>query len=150
MSAFVEHPEQYDKLAADPLLIDSAIDEILRWASPVLYFRRNVAADVDYRGVQLREGDKVSIWYVSANRDEDVFDDPFRFDITRRTNPYVSFGGGGPHHCLGAHLARTELRVLFTELVKQVRAVESTGAPSFLRSNFLGGIKHLPVRLEAR
>jgi cholest-4-en-3-one 26-monooxygenase len=150
MRAFVEHPEQYELLAADPLLIDAAVDEILRWASPVLYFRRNVAEDVDYRGVRLREGDKVSIWYVSANRDEDVFEDPFRFDITRSPNPYVSFGGGGPHHCLGAHLARTELRLVFAELVKRVRRVEGTGSPSFLRSNFLGGIKHLPVRLDPR
>jgi cholest-4-en-3-one 26-monooxygenase len=150
MRAFVEHPDQWEQLAADPLLIDSAVDEIIRWASPVLYFRRNVAADIDFRGVPLREGDKVSIWYVSANRDEDVFEDPFRFDITRSPNPYISFGGGGPHHCLGAHLARTELRALFSELVKQVGAAESTGAASHLRSNFLGGIKHLPLRLQAR
>jgi cholest-4-en-3-one 26-monooxygenase len=150
MRAFIEHPEQFELLAADPLLIDSAVDEILRWASPVLYFRRNVAEPIDYRGVQLREGDKVSIWYVSANRDEDVFEDPFRFDITRSPNPHVSFGGGGPHHCLGAHLARAELRILFGELVRRVQEVEPSGPPSFLRSNFLGGIKHLPVRLVAR
>jgi cholest-4-en-3-one 26-monooxygenase len=150
MNAFLENPGQLKLLADDPALIDSAVDEILRWATPTLYFRRNVAADIEYRGVQLREGDKVTIWYVSANRDEDVFEDPFTFDITRSPNPYVSFGGGGPHHCLGAHLARTEIRIFFSELVRQVGAVERTGDPSFLRSNFLGGIKHLPVRLTPR
>ncbi len=105
MNAFLEHPDQYQLLVDKPELMDSAIEEILRWASPVLYFRRNVTEDVAYKGHQLKEGDKVSIWYVSANRDEDVFDDPFRFDISRSPNDHVAFGGGGPHHCLGANLA---------------------------------------------
>jgi cholest-4-en-3-one 26-monooxygenase len=150
MMAFIDHPEQYERLAADPSLIATAADEILRWSSPTMYFRRNVTQDHEYKGVQLRAGDKVSIWYVSANRDEDVFADPFTFDIARNPNPHIAFGGGGPHHCLGAHLARTEIRSLFSELVKRVRAVESVGSRRFLRSNFLHGVKHLPVRVRAR
>jgi len=148
MKAFLDHPDQFTRLAHDPTLIDTATAEILRWASPALFFRRNVIEDVDYKGVALRRGDKVSIWFASANRDEDVFDDPFRFDIGRNPNPHVTFGGGGPHYCLGAHLARLELKIFFTELHRRVRNVEALGAPTFLRSNFLAGIKHLPVRLD--
>jgi cholest-4-en-3-one 26-monooxygenase len=150
MMAFLDHPDQYERLSADPSLIATAADEILRWGTPTMYFRRNVTQDHEYKGVRLRAGDKVSIWYTSANRDEDVFADPFTFDIARSPNPHVAFGGGGPHHCLGAHLARTEIRVLFSELVKRVRTVEPSGPRSFLRSNFLHGVKHLPVRVQAR
>jgi cholest-4-en-3-one 26-monooxygenase len=122
---------------------------VLRWASPVMYFRRNVAEDIEYKGHQLKEGQKVAIWYVSANRDEDIFDDPFRFDITRTPNDHVAFGGGGPHHCLGSNLARMEMRLFFEELTRRVPAVEAAGDVSRLRSNFIGGIKHLPVRFSA-
>ncbi|HLI53002.1 MAG TPA: cytochrome P450 [Acidimicrobiales bacterium] len=146
MNAFLENPDQYEMLAADQSLIDGAVEEILRWASPVMYFRRNVTEDLEYKGHRLKEGDKVSIWYVSANRDEDVFDDPFRFDINRSPNDHVAFGGGGPHHCLGANLARMEIRLLFEELTRRVPRVERTGEAVRLRSNFIGGIKHLPVR----
>jgi cholest-4-en-3-one 26-monooxygenase len=148
MNAFLENPDQYQMLVDKPELMDSAIEEILRWASPVMYFRRNVTTDSEYKGHQLKEGDKVTIWYVSANRDEDVFADPFRFDITRSPNEHVAFGGGGPHHCLGASLARMEMRLFFEELTKRVHRVERTGEPVRLRSNFIGGIKHLPVRFE--
>lgn len=149
MDAFLGNPDQYDLLASD-LAEHSrlATEEILRWASPVLYFRRNVTRDVELRGQTLHAGDKASIWYVSANRDEDVFDDPFRFDITRDPNPHIAFGGGGPHFCLGAQLARMEIQVLFEELVQRVRRVELLGPPDRLRSNFIGGIKHLPVRFH--
>ena len=149
MNAFLDHPDQYRLLVETPELIDTAIEEILRWASPVLYFRRNVTEDMDYKGHQLKEGDKVSIWYISANRDEDVFKDPFRFDITRSPNEHVAFGGGGPHHCLGANLARMELKLFFEELTRKVPHVESQGQPVRLRSNFIGGIKHLPVTFES-
>jgi cholest-4-en-3-one 26-monooxygenase len=149
MNAFLENPDQYERLVADPSLIDTAIEEILRWASPVMYFRRNVTEDLDYKGHQLKAGDKVSIWYVSANRDEDVFDDPFTFDIARQPNDHIAFGGGGPHHCLGANLARMELKLFFQELTQRVPRVEATGAPVRLRSNFIGGIKHLPVKFHA-
>src|SRR3954447_3132077 len=150
MNALLDHPDQYEEMAADPdRLVPSAVEEILRWASPVLYFKRNVTADTELRGVPMAAGDKVSIWYVSSNRDEDVFDEPFRFDIHRAPNPHVAFGGGGPHFCLGANLARMELQVMFAELVKRVPRVERLGPPDRLRSNFIGGIKHLPVRLHA-
>jgi cytochrome P450 len=115
-----------------------------------MYFKRNVTHDLDYKGVGLTEGEKVSIWFISANRDEDVFDDPYRFDLRREDNAHLAFGGGGPHHCLGAHLARLELRVLFEELVRRVARVEPAGEPERLRSNFVNGLKHLPVRLIGR
>ena len=150
MNALLDNPDQYAELVADPSLVPGAVEEILRWASPVLFFRRNVTADTVLRGQQLKAGDKVTIWYVSANRDEDVFDDPFRFDIHRDPNPHIAFGGGGPHHCLGAHLARMEMTLLFEELVKRVPYVERLGAADRLRSNFIGGIKHLPVRFHAQ
>lgn len=150
MLALIDHPEQYAQLHADPALCMNATEEIIRWASPVMYFRRNVAVDHEYNGVQFRSGDKVSIWYVSANRDETIFDEPDRFDITRASNPHVAFGGGGPHYCLGAHLARLELTTFFAELTKRVRQVELLGPPQFMRSNFVNGIKHLPVLLKPR
>jgi cholest-4-en-3-one 26-monooxygenase len=149
MNALLDHPDQYDELAADPGLVPTAVEEILRWASPVLYFKRNVTADTELRGVPLAAGDKVTIWYVSANRDEDVFDDPFRFDVHRSPNPHIAFGGGGPHFCLGANLARLELQLMFEELVQRVPRVSRLGPADRLRSNFIGGIKHLPVRMEA-
>jgi cholest-4-en-3-one 26-monooxygenase len=149
INAFLEHPDQYQLLVERPDLMDNAIEEVLRWASPVMYFRRNVTEDVDYKGHRMEAGQKLTIWYVSANRDEDVFEDPFRFDIQRKdVHEHVAFGGGGPHHCLGANLARMEIQVLFEELTRRVPHLEAIGTPSILRSNFIGGIKHLPVRLS--
>ncbi|HEY8547126.1 MAG TPA: cytochrome P450 [Acidimicrobiales bacterium] len=151
MNAFLEHPVQWDRLVADPDgMMGTAVEEILRWASPVLYFRRNAVRDVTLRDVTIKAGDKISLWYISANRDEEVFPEPFAFDIGRDPNPHIAFGGGGPHFCLGAQLARLEIRVLFEELIARVARVEQLGAPDRLRSNFVGGIKHLPVRLHAR
>jgi len=148
MNAFLENPDQWELLVADPSLIGTATEEILRWASPVMYFRRNATQDVQLGDVTIKEGDKLSLWYSSANRDEDVFDDPFRFDITRQPNNHVAFGGGGPHFCLGAQLARLEIRMLFEELVRRAPKVEQLGPPDRLRSNFISGIKHLPVRFD--
>ncbi len=149
MRAFLENPDQYDKLVEDPAgRMDGAIEEILRWATPVLFFRRNATQDFELRGHQIKEGDKIALWYISANRDEDVFEDPFRFDIERDPNPHIAFGGGGPHFCLGAQLARLEIRVLFDELATRIPRLQQIEEPSFLRSNFIGGIKHLGVRLE--
>jgi len=149
MNAFLENPDQWDRLVADPSgRITLATEEILRWASPVMYFRRNATRDFELRGHTIRSGDKISLWYISANRDEDVFDDPFRFDIERDPNPHIAFGGGGPHFCLGAQLARLEIQVLFEELARRVPRVEALGEPALLRSNFIGGIKHLPVRFH--
>jgi cholest-4-en-3-one 26-monooxygenase len=148
MNAFLENPDQYQALVDDPSLIDSATEEMVRWASPVMYFRRNATDDVEIRGQQIKAGDKLSIWYASANRDEEVFEDPFRFDIRRDPNPHIAFGGGGPHFCLGANLARMEIRVLFQELIRRVPRVEALGQADRLRSNFIAGIKHLPVRFH--
>ena len=127
----------------------SATEEILRWSSPVMQLRRNVTVDTELRGQELKAGDKVSIWYISANRDEEVFDDPFRFDIERQPNEHLAFGGGGPHFCLGASLARMEIRVLFEELARRLTALAALGRPAPLRSNVVAGIKHLPVDLSA-
>lgn len=149
MRAFLENPDQYEKLVEDPAgRMDGAVEEILRWATPVLFFRRNATQDFELRGHRIKEGDKIALWYISANRDEDVFEDPFRFDIERDPNPHIAFGGGGPHFCLGAQLARLEIRVLFDEIVSRVPRLQQLDPPSFLRSNFIGGIKHLGVRLD--
>ncbi len=145
MHALLEHPEQYAMLVEDPSLLATATEEIVRWASPVMYFRRNATEDAELGGQQIRAGDKLSIWYASANRDEAVFDDPFRFDILRSPNEHVGFGGGGPHFCLGSSLARMEIRVLFEELLKKAPRIEPAGELDRLRSNFIAGIKHLPV-----
>jgi cholest-4-en-3-one 26-monooxygenase len=150
MNAFLEHPDQWELLVSDPSrYIGGAVEEILRWASPVMFFRRNATRDVELGGQTIKAGDKISLWYISANRDESVFDEPFRFDITRDPNPHIAFGGGGPHFCLGAQLARLEIRLLFEELARRVPRPEALGEPDRLRSNFIGGIKHLPVRLAA-
>ena len=145
MAALLDNPDQYADLVEDPSLQHTTTEEILRWASPVMYFRRNTTEDIEIRGQQIKAGDKVSLWYISANRDEEVFDDPFRFDIRRHPNDHIAFGGG-PHFCLGNALARLEINVLFEELTKRVTKIESVGDLSRLRSNFIAGIKHLPVR----
>ena len=150
MNAFLENPDQYDLLVSDPdRYLPGAVEEILRWATPVMYFRRNCTKDTVVGGETIKAGDKISLWYISANRDEDVFDDPFRFDITRDPNNHIAFGGGGPHFCRGAQLARLEIRMLFEEMAKRYPKIEALGDPDRLRSNFIGGIKHLPVRLSA-
>lgn len=145
--AFAEHPEQWDRLRQDRSLVPSAVEEVLRWASPLLYFRRNAVAPIEVTGATIEPGDIVSLWYVSANRDDAAFDEPFTFDVGRTPNHHVAFGGGGPHFCLGASLARLEIRVLLEELLDRYERVEVTGEVQRLRSNFLHGIKHLPVRL---
>ena len=115
-----------------------------------MHFRRTATDDHELRGQQIKEGDKVVIWYISANRDETVFDDPFTFDITRTPNEHVAFGGGGPHFCLGANLARMEIRVMFEELLARFPEMEITGDVSRLRSNFINGIKHIPLPFDVR
>jgi cholest-4-en-3-one 26-monooxygenase len=144
--AFCDNPDQYQLLVDDPSLAASATEEVVRWASPVMYFRRNVTRDTTLRGQDIAAGDKISIWYISANRDEDVFDRPFEFDITRNPNEHVGFGGGGPHHCLGANLARMEIRVLLEEMAQRMPSLELVDDDQKLRSNFIAGIKHMPVR----
>ena len=145
MRALIENPEQYARLRDQPELIDSAVEEILRWASPVLHFRRTATADTELHGQRIARGDKVVMWHISANRDEQVFSEPFRFDITRTPNNHVSFGGGGPHHCLGAYLARMQLRLIIGEIVARIPDMQLAAEPELLRSNVLRGVKHMPV-----
>ena len=145
MRALLDNPDQMAKLRANPELLDSAIEEILRWATPVLHFRRTAMEDYDLAGTHIAKGDKVVIWHISANRDEAVFDDPFRFDIERSPNDHIAFGGGGPHFCLGANLARMELQLIFTEILNRLPDIAEAGPTEYLRSNFIGGIKHMPI-----
>jgi cholest-4-en-3-one 26-monooxygenase len=149
MLFLIEHPDQRTKLLADRSLLPSAIDEMLRCASPVMYMRRTAGDDFELRGEKIRAGDKIALWYIAANRDEEVFDDPHHFDITRSPNEYVAFGGGGPHFCLGANLAKVEIRVMFEELLDRLPDIELAGPVQRLRSNFINGIKHMPVRFTA-
>jgi cytochrome P450 len=127
--AFMQHPKQLERLRADPTLIDTAVDEILRWSSPVTYFRRTATRDVEMAGQQIHSGDTVTFWHASANRDETVFEDPFTFDIARTPNEHVAFGGGGPHYCLGATLAKREIRVMFEALLDRFTTWRLTGDP---------------------
>lgn len=151
LPALIEHPDQLERMRTDPTVHRSAVDEILRWSSPVSYFGRRAAVDVEVGGVRIPAGDRVTIWYASANRDENVFDDPFVFDIARTPNPYVSFGGGGPHYCLGANLAKLEIRIMVEELLARTRTIEILGPPvwqTFTIANpILLATKELPVRL---
>ena len=140
-----EHPEERARVQADLGLLPTAIDEMLRYHPPVLHFRRTAMRDVELRGERIREGDKVSLWYVSANRDEEVFPDADRFDVGRTPNDHLSFGFG-PHFCLGSALAHLEARVMFEELFQRLPDVALAGPPVRLRANHIHGIKHLPVR----
>jgi len=146
MYAFTQNPEQWDRLKADLSLIPSAADEIVRYVSPVNLFRRTPTQDVEIGGVAIKKGEKVVIYYSSANRDESVFDNPDVFDIAREPNPHVGFGGGGPHFCLGRHLAKLEIECLFRSLIQQTERVELVAEPRRLRSNFINGIKEMTVR----
>jgi len=128
---------------------DTLPDEVIRWATPALHFRRTATRDFTFHGKRVRAGDKVLLWWVSGNRDEAAFAAPFRVDFARRRNRHLSFGQGGPHTCLGMWLARLEVRVLFQEIARRVKSIEQTGPHAFLRSNFVGGIKRLPARLVA-
>jgi cytochrome P450 len=148
MLALMQHPDQLERLREDPSLIATATEEILRWATPVLHFRRTATRDTELRGQRIREGDKVVTWYISANRDEEQFPDPYRFDVGRRPNEHVTFGPGGPHFCLGAHFARLETRILFEELLPRLRSIELTGPVTRMRSNFVNGIKRMPVKVR--
>lgn len=125
----------------------TASDEIVRWASPATYFRRTATRDVEVHGKQIREGDKVLYWFISANRDEEMFSDPYRLDLTRKPNRQLAWGQGGPHVCLGMHLARLEVRVLFEEIAKRIKSIEPDGNAAFVRSNFVNGIKRMPVHV---
>jgi len=145
--ALMQHPEEFARLEADPSLIPSGVDEILRYGTPIIYFRRTATRDAEISGVPIQAGDRVALWYVSANFDEDVFEDPQRFDVARRPNPHVTFGRGGPHFCLGSFLAQLEIRILLEEILARKVRFELTGDPVRLSSNFINGFKSLPVRV---
>ena len=149
LQAMAHQQELLGQMKAGGDIWETAADEIIRWATPALYFRRTATRDFEMHGKQVQEGDKVLFWWSSGNRDEEAFEDPFRVDLTRSPNKHVSFGQGGPHVCLGMHLARLEVRILFQELAKRISSIEPTGPHKFLRSNFVGGIKSLPVRVTA-
>ncbi|SEQ14117.1 cytochrome P450 [Thalassovita taeanensis] len=146
IQAMCHQPELLRQMQTEDIW-ETAPDEIIRWATPALYFRRTATQDVEMHGKTIRAGDKVLYWFSSANRDETVFADPFHVDLSRSPNKHLAFGQGGPHICLGMWLARLEVRVLFQELAKRIKSIEATGPHKFLRSNFVGGIKELPVRV---
>jgi cytochrome P450 len=145
--ALLEHPEELARLAANPSLAATGADEVLRWSTPVYHFRRTATRDVELHGQTIRRGDKVVTWYISANFDEEQFPEPMRFDLSRAPNRHVSFGLGGPHFCLGAHLAKLETRIMFEELLPRVSAVEPTAPASRMHSNFTNAYKTMPVRV---
>jgi cytochrome P450 len=123
---------------------------MLRWSTPVLHFRRTATRDVELRGQRIAAGDKVVIWYVSADFDEEVFADPYAFDVGRRPNPHVVFGAGGPHFCLGAFLAKLEVQVMFDMLLPRIADMELTGPVERVRTNFTNALKRMPVRVTTR
>jgi cytochrome P450 len=142
--AMTEHPDQRALWQADPAgIAATGVDEVVRWGSPVIWMRRTVAQDTVLGDEELHEGDKVIMFYNSANRDEDVFEDPFRFDVRRSPNPHIGFGAAGPHFCLGAHLARQEIDVMFRQLFERLPDIAAAGEPDRLLSPFINGIKHM-------
>jgi cholest-4-en-3-one 26-monooxygenase len=146
--ALLANRDELQRLVSDPALIPTAVEEVLRWGCSLLHFRRTATRDVELNGEVIRENDKVLLWYISANRDETVFADPYRFHVGRSPNRHVAFGFGGPHFCLGAHLARLELRVFLEEMLPHLPRLELAGEPERLRSNFFHGIKRMPVVYE--
>lgn len=150
MLALMEHPDQLERLRSDRSLLDSAANEMLRWATPVYHFRRTATEDTELAETRISAGDKVTTWFVSANFDETVFDDPHTFDVSRDPNRHQSFGPGGVHTCMGSHLARLEVGIVFDILLDRIDEIELTGPPERLRSNFFNGIKRMPVRVSKR
>lgn len=147
--ALLENPDQRDKLVANPDLIPSAVEEMLRWVSPVNYFRRTATRDTEVRGQAIKEGEKVTLWYSAANRDEEKFPGANRFLVDRTPNEHVAFGGRGPHFCLGANLARFEITVMFEQLLATILpTMELAGPVERLQMNLINGIKHMPVRFD--
>jgi cholest-4-en-3-one 26-monooxygenase len=145
MHAFFQHPDQWQRLCADGSLLPSAVEEMLRFVTPVMNFRRTAMCDAVLSGTSIRAGDKVVFYHASGNRDEAIFRDPDVFDIGRDPNPHIAFGGGGPHFCLGANLARMEIRVMFEHLLDRLPDIHQDGDVQRLQSQFINGVKHLPV-----
>jgi cholest-4-en-3-one 26-monooxygenase len=146
--ALLENPEQLELLRAEPARIPVAVEELLRWVTPVTHFARTLTGDTEIGGQPMAAGEQVLLWYISANRDEAVFTDPDRLDVTREPNPHVGFGSGGPHFCLGAHLARLEAISLFEALIDHLPRLALDGPVERLQSHFINGVKHLPLRWQ--
>jgi len=150
MNNLMNNPDQLTYLQENPDMIPWAVEEFLRYASPVYHFRRTATKDVELNGVKIKEGDKVVPWFASGNRDEEIFDRPNVMDVTRNPNEHMTFGRGGPHMCLGNALARIELRVMFEDLIGRISSMERTGDIDYLRSNFVNGIKRMPVKVHLK
>lgn len=147
LNTLLDHPAALDELREHPDRIADGVEELLRWTTVTMHFRRTAARDTELRGVPIKAGDKVVVWFISANYDEDQFPDPYTFDLHRSPNDHATFGRNGPHFCLGAWLARMEIRITFEELLPRLASVERAGDIERLRSNFINGIKHLPIRV---
>lgn len=150
LMALLAHPDQLERLRQDPAAMKPGVEEILRWSSPVAYFARRATRDTEVRGTKIRAGDRVTVWYPSANRDEEVFEDPFRFDISRPSNHHVAFGGGGAHFCLGANLARQEIGILFQELLGRAKEIEIVEPPKYSVLGILNPILVIPSEIQVR
>jgi cytochrome P450 len=144
LQALIENPDQMELLRNDPSLVTTAADEIIRWVTPVKHFMRTATEDYAIGGVTIKKGESVLLSYPSANRDETVFENPNKFDITRSPNKHLSFGFG-VHYCLGAMLARMEIKAVLTELIPRLKSVQLAGEPSLMKTTFVGGLKHLPI-----
>ena len=149
ISAFLDHPDQFERLRQDPSLSKSAVDEIVRWTTPVNYMKRQAVQDYELRGQQIKAGEELALFYCSANRDEDVFEDPFTFDIGRSPNRHLGFGWA-EHYCLGAHLAKASMKALTEEMVRRIEWMEPNGERTFISSNFVVGLKTLPVKYKLK
>jgi cytochrome P450 len=149
MLAFIEHQDELRKVQRDPSLLSSAVEEVVRWTSPIIHFGRTATEDLELRGKRIRRGDVLALFYPSANRDEDVFQDPFRFRVDRHPNRHIGFGVG-EHFCLGAHVARLELQVAYKHLLPRIEEIELAGPVDRLHSALVGGVKHLPIRYKLR
>lgn len=149
ISAFLDHPDQFERLRKDPSLSKSAVDEIVRWTTPVNYMKRQAVQDYELRGQKIKAGEELALFYCSANRDEDVFEDPFTFDIERSPNRHLGFGWA-EHYCLGAHLAKASMKALTEEMVRRIEWMEPNGERTFISSNFVVGLKTLPVKYKLK
>lgn len=150
MNYLMQNPDQLELLQERPALIPWAVEEFLRLASPVYHFRRTATRDTEILGQAIKEGDKVVTWFAAGNRDPEVFDDPYRMDVTRNPNEHMAFGRGGPHMCMGNALARLEIKIMFEDLLPRITSVQQMGDVSRLRSNFINGIKRFPVQVELK
>jgi cholest-4-en-3-one 26-monooxygenase len=144
MQAFFDHPEQWE-IFKNERPLETAVEEIVRWATPVMQFQRTALSDYQLGGQLIKAGDRVAIYYSAANRDETALENPDTFDVKRENNEHIAFGGGGPHFCLGANLARAEVRIMFEVIADRMPNIRSTGDPRMLRSMFINGIKEIPV-----